>query len=122
MRTLCLLCSLLLAPIAPSAFAQSETPTPTATITPTATPTTPPPAPLSLDQNFLLAAAQLNQAEIDLSEVAAEDSNKSRVRKFAEKMVTDHTRFTDKLKLLAQSLGVTLPTELDAAHLGAQGR
>jgi putative membrane protein len=94
--------------VATTAVAQVPTPTPT----PTA-------APASLDQNFLVAAAQLNSGEILLSQNASENSSRFTVRNFATTMVQDHSRVAAQLSSLAQSEGVTLPADPAPLYLVA---
>ncbi len=89
-----------------SVSAQAQTPAPTA-------------APASIDQNFLVAAAQLNAGEILLSQNASENSSRSAIRNFATTMVQDHSSAAALLSALAQSKGVTLKADSDPLHLVA---
>jgi len=55
-------------------------------------------------------------AEVQLGQLAAQHAANADVKAFGEMMVKDHTKASDELKPIAQKLGVTLPTELDAKH------
>jgi putative membrane protein len=66
--------------------------------------------------DFWKKAAEGGMAEVELSKVAQTKAQNAEVKKFAQTMVTDHTKANDELKALAAKKSVTLPTELDAAH------
>jgi len=68
------------------------------------------------DQDFMLAAGQVNLTEIKLGEYAAQNGKRDDVKEFGERMVKDHTAINDDLKALAAQKDVTLPDSLDAAH------
>jgi putative membrane protein len=68
------------------------------------------------DQDFLLAAGQINLTEIKLGEYAAQNGKRDDVKAFGRRMVKDHTALNDNLKALAAQEGVTLPDSLDATH------
>jgi len=55
-------------------------------------------------------------AEVQLGQLAAQHAANPDVKAFGEMMVKDHTKAGEELKPIAQKLGVTLPTELDAKH------
>jgi putative membrane protein len=65
---------------------------------------------------FLTEAAKGGMAEVQLSQVAAGKAQNADVKKFAQKMIEDHTNANAELKQLAGKKTVTLPTELDAEH------
>ena len=50
------------------------------------------------DQSFVTEAAAGGLAEVELGQLAAEKSSNPEVKKFAERMVTDHGKANDQLK------------------------
>lgn len=64
---------------------------------------------------FMKTAAIAGLMEIELGKIAQTNASSSRIKKFGEKMVNDHTRIAKDLKDLADSKKVTLPTSLPAA-------
>lgn len=68
------------------------------------------------DQDMMKKIAQTNIAEIESGKLAQEKSKSDEVRSFAKKMVDDHTKAQGELEKIAQSKGVTLPSEPDAKH------
>lgn len=68
------------------------------------------------DRKMMTELAQANMAEIEMSKLAQQQTKNPEVLAFAQKMIDDHTQASEQLKELAQSKGVTLPTEPDAKH------
>lgn len=68
------------------------------------------------DRALIQDIAQANLAEIDTGRLALEKSQNDAIRKFAQMMVDDHTKALEELRTLAQSKGITLPTEPDLQH------
>jgi putative membrane protein len=68
------------------------------------------------DKKFLAMAAQSDQNEIALSQVAEQKATDPAVKAFAEKMVKEHTKMTDSMKPFAESWGLTPPSGPDADH------
>jgi putative membrane protein len=68
------------------------------------------------DQQFLTKAIQAGMAEVQLSELALEKTQNEQVRGFAERMVEEHTAANEQLMNLAESAGMTPPTEMDQQH------
>ncbi|GAB3541526.1 hypothetical protein GCM10027343_12130 [Noviherbaspirillum agri] len=60
--------------------------------------------------------ARSNMAEIEAGKLAQSQSKSDQVKSYAQKMVDDHTQAQQELEQLAQSKGVTLPTEPDRKH------
>jgi putative membrane protein len=58
-------------------------------------------------------AASAGMMEVELGRVAATRAANPRVKEFGQRMVDDHSKADDKLKQIASSKGVALPTELD---------
>ncbi|HEX8734682.1 MAG TPA: DUF4142 domain-containing protein [Pyrinomonadaceae bacterium] len=71
------------------------------------------------DKDFMTEAAVGGMAEVELGRLASTKAQNADVKKFAQMMVTDHTKANGELKTLAASKSVTLPTELDAKHKSA---
>ena len=74
------------------------------------------------DQSFLNEAAAGGLAEVELGQLAAEKASNPEVKKFAERMVTDHGKANDQLKELAAQKGIELPTEPSAKHKATKER
>jgi putative membrane protein len=68
------------------------------------------------DKKFLATAAQSDQNEIALSKAAEQKATNPAVKRFAEKMVKEHTELTDSMKPFAEQWGLTAPTGLDSDH------
>jgi putative membrane protein len=65
------------------------------------------------DRKFMEKAAQGGIAEVELGKLAAQKAASPDVKQFGQRMVDDHSKANDKLKSLATSKGVNLPTGLD---------
>jgi putative membrane protein len=68
----------------------------------------------TVDKNFIEDAAQTNLKEIKLAELALQKSGSADVKTFAQRMIDDHTAAQTSLSNVAQGLGVTLPTTVNA--------
>jgi len=67
----------------------------------------------SADLEFILAAAQGGMAEVELGKVAVQQGTSEEVKKFGQRMVTDHSKGGDELKAIAEQRGIGLPSDLD---------
>lgn len=67
-------------------------------------------------KSFFEAAASSNLFEIESSQLALKTATDPELKAFAQKMVTDHTAASKKLKALAAKKDVTLPTTLLKRH------
>ena len=77
-------------------------------------------APLSADdQAFMTDVAEAGMTEIQASQAAQSISRNQRVKDFASMMVSDHTKWGDNLKKLAQARNVTLPATPTPAQQAA---
>ncbi len=76
----------------------------------------------SADVNFIMDAAKGGMAEVQLGQLAADKGSSDEVKKFGQRMVTDHSKAGDELKALAQSKSITLPTTLDAKDKAVHDR
>ncbi len=74
------------------------------------------------DRQFLDKAAQGGIAEVELGQLAQQKSQDPKVKAFGERMVTDHSKANDQLKSLAQSKGMTLPTQPNAKDKAEKDR
>ncbi|HXZ80624.1 MAG TPA: DUF4142 domain-containing protein [Terriglobales bacterium] len=63
----------------------------------------------SSDKSFLKDAAEGGLAEVELGQLASQKASSPEVKKFAERMVKDHTKANDELKQIAAQKGVDLP-------------
>ena len=68
------------------------------------------------DKKFLATAAQSDQNEMALSQVAEQKATNPAVKAFAQMMISEHTRMSESLKPFAEADGVTPPTGPDADH------
>jgi len=68
------------------------------------------------DAEFVKMAASGGMLEVDLGKLAKDKATDADVRKFGERMVTDHTKANKELVDVAKSAGFTVPTKLLAEH------
>lgn len=74
----------------------------------------PTPAPLSdKDKQFIQDAAKDGMMEVEMGKMGQKQAKNAEVKKFASRMVTDHSKANNQLKALAKKKGVTLD---EAAH------
>jgi len=97
-----------------SASAQPPTPTQSPTPTPPKADKTADHAAATADHTFVTKAAEGGMAEVKLGQLAADKATSDEVKKFGQRMVTDHSKANDELKTLAQQKSITLPTDLSA--------
>lgn len=67
-------------------------------------------------QSFASQAAVIGQAEIELAQLALNNTQNEEIRLYAERMVKDHTAADQKLKKIAAAQNLQLPQSLDAKH------
>ncbi len=65
------------------------------------------------DRTFMQKAGEGGVAEVQLGQLAEQKASSQAVKDFGQRMVADHTQADDKLKGVATSKGVTLPTALN---------
>jgi putative membrane protein len=63
------------------------------------------------DKSFMTKAAKGGMMEVEWGKIAARDGQTDDVKKFGNRMVTDHSKANDELMSLAQEEGVKLPSE-----------
>ncbi|WP_250474111.1 DUF4142 domain-containing protein [Caballeronia sp. GAFFF1] len=68
------------------------------------------------DQQFMLTAASVGKAEIDLGKLASERGGSPAVREFGQKMVAEHTRINGELSQIADEKHVRLLQAMDPAN------
>ena len=64
------------------------------------------------DKKFLTEASQSNFDEIQLGKLAQQKASDPAVKSFGQRMITDHTKLTEKMKPFASSWGISDPTGL----------
>jgi putative membrane protein len=67
----------------------------------------------SEDIEFVLDAAKGGLAEVELGKLASDRAQNDEVKKFAQRMVDDHTKANDQLKQIAESKSIKLPTDVE---------
>jgi putative membrane protein len=67
-------------------------------------------------ESFASQAAVIGKAEIELGEMALKNTQDEGVRKYAERMVKDHSAADKKLKAIAAKENLQLPQSLDPEH------
>jgi putative membrane protein len=68
------------------------------------------------DPTFLLTAASSNLLEIQTGQLASQQATNADVKKFAQMMVSHHTKATQQLQSVATPLGVTMPQAMMPVH------
>src|SRR5207302_5916047 len=67
------------------------------------------------DKTFVKEAAIGGMAEVELSKIAQKSENAD-VKRFAERMIEDHTKANEQLTSIATGLGVEVPKTVDSEH------
>ncbi len=67
-------------------------------------------------QSFATQAAVIGKAEIELAQIALNNTKNEEIRIYAERMIKDHTAADAKLKKIAAKENLSLPQSLDAEH------
>lgn len=95
-----------------SSIPGSATPNPPTGTTPNSTnPTAPAAASTNLDREFIRMAAEGNNAEIQMSQLALQKAQSEQVRQYAQQMIDQHTTANQQLEPLAAERGIDLSTE-----------
>ena len=74
----------------------------------------------SADSGFYKKAAEGGLAEVELGNLAQKKSSDQNVKDFGAMMVKDHSAANDKLKGIAESKGIKLPTSPSVAQMGTK--
>ncbi|HSD07421.1 DUF4142 domain-containing protein [Flavobacterium sp.] len=64
------------------------------------------------DADYLVDAAEINILEIEIGKLALQKGVSADVKKYAQTLVTDHSKALDELKDLATKKGITLPAAI----------
>jgi putative membrane protein len=68
------------------------------------------------DNQYMTTVTEANTAEIQMSQTALGVSQSDAVKKFARKMIDDHTAAAAQVRELAAAVGFAPPTMLDSDH------
>lgn len=68
------------------------------------------------DRHFIAHASAGGRFEVELGNVATAKASNVEVKKFGERMVSDHGKADQELNRISRSLGVSAPTSLDEAQ------
>ena len=68
------------------------------------------------DQNFVAKVAVGNVAEVQLGRLALTQTTNPDVRKFAQRLIDDHTKANQELAKIATTKGIALPRQIDKEH------
>jgi putative membrane protein len=69
-----------------------------------------------VDQQFMLTAASVGTAEVDMAELAARQGGDPAVKAYGERLAKEHTRINDELTELAERKHVKLIKAMDPAN------
>ncbi len=69
------------------------------------------------DKMFLRKAIEGGMTEVQFSQVAQQKATSADVKKFADRMVRDHTLLLQKLEPFAEQYGITPPKTLNKEHM-----
>ena len=64
------------------------------------------------DQDFVLRVAMGNMAEVELGRLALKQTKNADLRKFAQRLVDDHSKANQELAKIASSKGIALPRQV----------
>lgn len=77
-------------------------------------------SPSQADKHFVSDAIEGSNDEISLGQLAQKKGNSSEVKQFAQKMVDDHTKMGDKMRQVAQRVGVSPPAGTSMSEKGTE--
>jgi putative membrane protein len=69
------------------------------------------------DRAFVMEAGPGGLAEVELGRLAAQKGQSADVKRFGQRMVSDHSKANAELKKLAASKGITLPAQMNAEQM-----
>lgn len=73
-------------------------------------------APSATDTDFVTKAAQAGMAEVAAGRMAEKQGHSAATKAFGQRMVADHTKAGDALKVAAQKSGARVPTTMSDAQ------
>jgi putative membrane protein len=68
------------------------------------------------DETFLRSAAEGSMMEVKLGQVAEERAQSEEVKKFAKRMIEDHSKTLEELKAIGAQEHINLPTNISHQH------
>jgi len=68
------------------------------------------------DAEFAVEAADASLMEVELGTLALTKASSPEVKQFAQKMVEEHTKASNELKVMAQQKNITLPSAMGNEH------
>jgi len=74
------------------------------------------------DTTWVTDVAQDGMAEVELARVAAQKAQNPEVKRFAQRMLSDHTKANAELKQLATTKSITLPAQVKPEQKDAHDR
>ena len=74
------------------------------------------------DSSFYKKAAEAGIAEVEAGQLAQSKGTSPAVKDFASMMVTDHTAANDKLKALAATKSISLPTSASVGQMATKAK
>lgn len=74
------------------------------------------------DKKFVREAAEGGMAEVELGQLAVQKASSDDVKKFGQRMIDDHSKANDKLKEVASSKGISLPSSPNAKQEATKNR
>jgi len=77
---------------------------------------------LTADDTFATKAAEGGMAEVELGKLAQQHASNDAVKQFGTRMVDDHTKANDELKMIAAKKSITLPTALNSKDQATMDR
>jgi putative membrane protein len=80
------------------------------------------PTPAAADQAWVTEAAGGGMAEVELGKLAQQKASAPDVKTFAQRMVDDHSKANDELKMIADRNHLTIPSAIDRKHQALHDR
>ena len=74
------------------------------------------------DRNFVQTATSSGLAEVTTAQLAQQHSASAQVRKFADRMIADHTQANSELQQIVEQEDITLPTQPVGKDAAAEAR
>jgi putative membrane protein len=68
------------------------------------------------DEEFVIKAASSGMHEVEIGQAAQNQAQSAEVKKFGERLVTDHTKANKELMQIAKTAGLSVPTKMLDEH------